>query len=103
MLFQIRRRFWATSQSLIQTIERLGDLYDSLGGGSKPPYRWCRLRLQTLGRDFELVPQFLAESCKRNSREVETENAYATEAIAKILDSATAAIEHHLYVKESQD
>ena len=44
----------------------------------------------------------VANAIREIGRRLGPQTQYATEAIAKILDGATAAIEHHLYVKETQ-
>lgn len=44
----------------------------------------------------------VANAIREIGRRLGPRTQYATEAVAKILDKATAAIEHHLFVKESQ-
>lgn len=44
----------------------------------------------------------VAHAIREIGRHLGPQTQYATEAIAKILDGVTAAIEHHLYVKEAQ-
>lgn len=44
----------------------------------------------------------VANAIREIGRRLGPRTQYATEAVAKILDGATAAIEHHLYVKEAQ-
>ena len=44
----------------------------------------------------------VANAIREIGRRLGPRTQYATEAVAKILDRATAAIEHHLYVKEAQ-
>lgn len=44
----------------------------------------------------------VANAIREIGRKLGPSTQYATEAIARILDNATAAIEHHMYVKEAQ-
>ena len=44
----------------------------------------------------------VANAIREIGRQLGPNTQYATEAVAKILDRTTAAIEHHLYVKEAQ-